>query len=184
MPLSRLDAKAALIVIDLQKGIVAIPTTMSTSDVVVRSAQLARAFRSKGRPVSLVNVTAAAPGRTDAGPRNFNFPEDWTELVPELDQQPSDHPISKKCVGAFIGTDLDAYLRQHGVTQVFLTGIASSGGIESTARSAADFGYNVAIVIDATADRDVEIHNFFVEKLFPRLSETDTTENVLKALAR
>jgi nicotinamidase-related amidase len=51
-------------------------------------------------------------------------------------------------VGAFIGTSLDDYLRQRGVTQIFLTGIATSNGVEATARSAYDYGYNVVIVVD------------------------------------
>jgi nicotinamidase-related amidase len=182
MPVTTLDTTAALIVIDLQKGIVGIPTAHPTADIVARSAQLARAFRKRGLPVVLVNVTAGAPGRTDAGPRKYSFPDDWAELVPELEQQADDYLVSKQRVGAFIGTSLDEYLRQRGVTQVFLTGIATSVGVESTARSAYDFGYNVAVVVDAITDRDAETHRYCVEKVFPRISETDTTDNVLKLL--
>ena len=125
MPLTQIDPVAALIVIDLQKGIVALPVAHPVGDIVRRSAQLTRAFRAKGLPVVLVNVTAAAPGRTDAGPHNFPIPADWAELLPELDQQPSDYLVSKQRVGAFIGTGLDDYLRQRGVTQVFITGICN-----------------------------------------------------------
>jgi len=182
MPLTTLDTIAALIVIDLQKGIVALPTVHPISEIVSRSALLARAFRKRGLPVVLVNVTAAAPGRTDAGPRKFSLPDDWTDLVPELEQQPDDHLVSKQRPGAFIGTSLDDYLRQRGVTQVFLTGIATSGGVESTARSAHDYGYNVVLVVDAMTDRDADAHSYNVEKMFPRLGETDSTDNVLKLL--
>jgi nicotinamidase-related amidase len=99
-----------------------------------------------------------------------------------LEQQPSDYIVSKQRVGAFIGTSLDDYLRQRGVTQVFLTGIATSLGVESTARSAYDLGYNVVFAVDAMTDRDAEAHRHSVEKIFPRLGEVDTTENVLKRL--
>jgi nicotinamidase-related amidase len=54
-------------------------------------------------------------------------------------------------VGAFIGTSLDECLRQCGVTQIFLTGISTSAGVESTGRSAYDYGYNVVYVADAMA---------------------------------
>jgi nicotinamidase-related amidase len=182
MPVTTLDTTAALIVIDLQKGIVALPTLHSTDEIIAHSAQLARAFRERGLPVVLVNVTAAAPGRTDVGPRNFSFPDDWTELIPELEQSPEDYIVSKQRVGAFIGTSLDEILRQRGVTQVFITGIATSGGVVSTARSAYDHGYNVVLVVDAITDRDAEVHRYFVENVFPRISETDTTDNVLKLL--
>ena len=182
MPLTKLDTTAALLVIDLQKGIVVMPTVHAISEIAGRSAQLARAFRERGLPVVLVNVTAAAPGRTDAGPRKFSFPPDWTELVPELEQHPDDYLVSKQRVGAFIGTSLDDFLRQRGVTQIFLTGVATSLGVESTARSAYDYGYNVVLVVDAMTDRDADAHRHSVEKIFPRLGETATTDGVLKLL--
>lgn len=182
MPLKRLDSVAALIVIDLQKLITGIPTVHPTGEIIGRAAQLARAFRERGLPVVLVNVTGAPPGRTDAGPRNFSFPPDWTEFVPELEQHPDDHTVSKQRWGAFIGTGLDDFLRQRGVTQVFLTGISTSAGVESTARSAYDYGYNVVLVVDAMTDRSADAHQHCVEKIFPRLGETEVTENILKAL--
>ncbi|MCU1307621.1 MAG: isochorismatase hydrolase [Acidobacteriaceae bacterium] len=182
MPLTKLDGTAALIVIDLQKGIVGLGTVHPAGEIIARAAQLARAFRERGLPVVLVNATGAAPGRTDAGSPKFSRPADWTELVPELEQQPSDHIVSKQRWGAFIGTSLDDYLRQRGVTQIFLAGIATSFGVESTARSAYDHGYNVALVVDAMTDRDADAHRNSVEKIFPRLGETDTTDNLLKLL--
>ena len=74
MPLTQLDPTAALIVIDLQKGIVGMPTAHPIAEIVERNAQLARAFRERGLPVVLVNVTGAAPGRTDAGPARSVVP--------------------------------------------------------------------------------------------------------------
>jgi len=182
MPVTRLDEKAALVVIDLQKGIAAMQTAHPMSEVISRSAQLARAFRKKGLPVVLVNVSGRAPGRTDAGMPSFAFPPDWADLVPELDPQPGDLLVTKQRWGAFLGTTLDEQLRQHGVTQVVLTGVATSVGVESTARSAYDLGYNVALVVDAMTDRDHEAHRYSLEKIFPRLGETGTTDAVLKML--
>jgi nicotinamidase-related amidase len=182
MPLTKLDATAALIVIDLQKGIVARQTVHPASEIVDRSAQLARAFRERGLPVVLVNVTGAAPGRTDSARPKFSPTADWTEFAPELQQHPSDHIVSKQRIGAFIGTSLDDYLLRRGVTQVFLTGIATTAGVESTARSAHDYGYNVVFVVDAMTDRDADAHRHAIEKTFPRFGETETTENVLKQL--
>ncbi len=182
MPLTKLDTAAALVVIDLQKGIVGVPTVHSAGEIIRRTARLARAFRERGLPVVLVNVTGAAPGRTGAGMPKFSFPADWTELVPELEQQPDDHLVTKQRWGAFHGTSLDEYLRQRGVTQIVLTGIATGSGVESTARSAYDLGYNVALVVDAMTDRDADAHRHSVEKIFPRLGQTDTTDNVLKML--
>lgn len=182
MSLTKLDHSAALIVIDLQKGIAGLPAVHPIGEIVSRTARLARAFRQRGLPVVFVNVSGRAPGRTEAGFPNFSFPPDWTDLVPELGQQPGDYLVTKQRVGAFIGTSLHETLHQRGVTQVFLTGVATSLGVESTARSAYDYGYNVVLVVDAMTDRDSDAHRHSVEKIFPRLGETDTTDNVLKLL--
>jgi nicotinamidase-related amidase len=182
MPITRLDTTAALVVIDLQKGVVGLPTAHPTGEITSRTAQLARAFRALGLPVVLVNAMGVAPGRTDASRPKLSFPADWTELIPELEQQPSDHIVTKQRWGAFLGTSLDDYLRQRGVTQIFLTGIATSIGVESTARSAYDLGYNVVLVVDAMTDMSADAHRHSVETIFPRLGETDTTDNVLKRL--
>jgi nicotinamidase-related amidase len=182
MPLTKLGTTAALVVIDLQKGILALATVHPLAEIVDRSAQLARAFRKHGLPVVLVNVNGAAPGRTDAGRPKFSFPADWSELVPELERQPADHIVTKQRWGAFLGTDLDDYLRRQGVTQIVLTGVATSAGVESTARSAYDLGYNVTLAVDAMTDRDAGAHSHSIEKIFPRLGETATTADVLKLL--
>jgi nicotinamidase-related amidase len=182
MPITKLDENVALIVIDLQKGVVSMPTVHPTAEIVKRTAQLASAFRKRGLPVVLVNVTGMAPGRTGTPRPNFAFPPDWTDLAPELEQAPSDHLVSKQCWGAFLGTSLDEYLHKLGVTQVILVGVATSVGVESTARSAHDLGYHVVLVTDAITDLDAESHRHSIENIFPRLGETDTTENVLAML--
>ena len=182
MPLKKIDDTAALIVIDLQKGIAGLPAVHPVNEIIDRSAQLARAFRKRALPVVLVNVSGAAPGRTDAGMPKFSPPADWTELVPELDRQPGDHIVTKQRWGAFLGTDLNDYFRQRGVTQVVLTGVATSIGVESTARNAHDLGYHVTLVLDAITDRDAGAHQHSVETIFPRLGETATTNDVLKLL--
>jgi nicotinamidase-related amidase len=182
MAVTQIDTVSALVVIDLQKGIVGFPTVHPIGEMIERSARLARAFREGGLPVVLVNVTGVTPHRTEAGFPKFERPADWADLVPELDQQPDDILISKQSWGAFIGTALDDELRRRGVTQIVLTGIATTFGVESTARSAYDFGYNVTLVVDAMTDREPDAHRHAVEKIFPRLGETATTDEVLKLL--
>jgi nicotinamidase-related amidase len=184
MPLTKLDNATALVLIDLQKGIVAQPTAHPTGPVIANAARLARAFRARQWPVVLVHVTGSAPGRTDVTRPNATRPADWAELVAELEQQPGDHVIAKQRWGAFIGTELDAHLRERNVTQIVLGGVATSIGVESTARSAFDYGYNVVLVSDAMTDMNADAHRNSVEKIFPRLGEVDFTENVVKMLAR
>lgn len=85
-------------------------------------------------------------------------------------------------MGAFTGTSLDDYLRQHGVTQVVLAGTSTSAGVESNGRSGFDLGYNVTFVVDAVTDRDADSHRHSIEKVFPRFGEIATTQQVLVLL--
>lgn len=181
MPLTQLDKTPALVVIDMQKGIVGMPLAHDGAQITENNAKLARAFRARGLPVVLVNVTAGAPGRTDVT-HDFQPPEDWAELVPELGEHPDDHKVTKLQWGAFHGTSLDHFLRRRDVTQVVLTGIATSIGVESSARNAHDHGYHVVLVTDAMTDMDPQAHQHSVDKIFPRLGETTTTETVLGLL--
>jgi nicotinamidase-related amidase len=182
MPLTELDSTSALVLIDLQKGFTGLPTAHSMQEIIARAASLAATFRKRNLPVILVNVTGLAPGRTDESFPDFKFPDNWTELVEELNASSQDHLVSKQRWGAFIGTDLDQYLRSKGVTQVFIGGIATSIGVESTARSAFDLGYNVVLVSDALTDMDIVAHNHALEKIFPRMSQIDTTNNIIEKL--
>jgi nicotinamidase-related amidase len=183
MPISTLDPKAALIVIDLQKGIVSMPVAHPVEDVIERACALADAFRRHGLPVVLVNVEAGAPGRTEQAPNRAAFPAGWTEFIPELNRQASDHTVTKRTWGAFTNTDLEHYLKQRGVTQVVIAGVATSAGVESTARHAHELGFNVALAIDAMTDSRPDAHLHSISRIFPRLGETATAQQIIDLIA-
>ena len=182
MAVTALDPKTALLVVDLQKGIVTIPAAHPAAGVVANAAALADAFRKHHLPVVLVNVGGGAPGRTEAPPRGGDRPADWAELVPELHQQPSDILVTKKTWGAFTGTGLGEKLKALGVTQVVVAGIATTFGVESTARQAHELGMNVTLAVDAMTDPNPDAHVNSVTRIFPRLGETGTTAEILALL--
>ncbi|MFG2502970.1 isochorismatase family protein [Streptomyces sp. NPDC048441] len=182
MTATTLDPTTALVLVDLQKGIAALPTAHPSAEIIERSARLAAAFRERGLPVVLVRVTGGAPGRTEGHVGGGDMPADWAELVPELGRQDSDIVVTKQQWGAFYGTDLDLQLRRRGVTQVVVAGIATSIGVESTARAAHEHGYHVTVAVDAVTDMDADAHRNSLEKIFPRLGETDTGEAIAKLL--
>ncbi|MFG2679822.1 hydrolase [Streptomyces sp. NPDC048392] len=191
MAVTALDPRTALVVIDLQAGIVAAPTEpYSGAEVVARSAELAEAFRARDLPVVLVRVSFApdgadaVPGRTEAGGAGGPRPEGWDVVVGELAGRPGDITVTKRNWGAFHGTGLDVRLRRRGVTQIVLCGIATSIGVESTARAAHEHGYHVTLATDAMSDMDAEAHRGSVERIFPRLGETGTTQEILGLLAK
>jgi nicotinamidase-related amidase len=182
MTISTLDAKSALLVVDLQKGIVAMPVAHPIAEVVNNAARLADAFRKRGLPVVLINVDGGAPGRTEQARRVTEFPAGWTDLIPELNRQPSDHIVTKRTWGAFANTDLDKYLKQAGVTQVVVSGVATTAGVESTARHAHELGFNVALAVDAMTDMNADAHHNSITRIFPRMGETGTTQEIIDLL--
>ena len=182
MPVTTLDPHPALVVIDLQNGIVSLPAVHSIAEVVKRAAALAEAFRAHSLPVVLVNVGGGAPGRTEQPPRIHAFPPGWTDFVPELNQQPGDHLVTKRTWGAFTNTGLEARLKTLGVTQVVLAGVATSVGVESTARQAYEFGFNVLLATDAMTDMNADAHSNSIARIFPRLGETGSTQDILALL--
>jgi len=187
MPATAIDPKTALVIIDLQKGILQVPTVHPIGEIVKNSVRLARAFRRAKLPVVLVNVGFSADGadaprtRVDAR-RSMTMGPDFADLAPELDAQPSDVFVTKRQPNAFHGTELDLQLRRRGVTGIVITGVSTSSGVGTTARAAQDFSYNVTFAADAMTDVDPAAHELFVGKIFPRVGEVDTTDAILALL--
>ena len=74
---------------------------------------------------------ASRPAAPNNPVHRANSPAGWADLIPELNRQPSDHLVTKRTRGAFTHTDLEQYLKQNGVTQVVITGVATGSGVES-----------------------------------------------------
>ena len=184
MPVTTIDPTTALIVIDLQAGLIGLPTVHPFDDIVANAVRLADAFRAKKLPIVLVNVAGGAPGRTEQSPggRRREFPQGWTDLLPELGQQPTDKVVTKYTWGAFHHTDLAEYLTDLGVTQVVIAGISTSSGVETTARQAYEHGFHVTLATDAMTDTNPVTHDNTIAYIFPKLGETGTTDDILTLL--
>ena len=183
MPLTTLDPKTALIVVDLQKGIIDMSFTHPITDVIERNCALLGAFRRHDLPVVLVNVAGGAPGRTEQPRRYSTFPKGFSDLIPELDRQSSDIVVTKRTWGAFASTDLETQLKAKEITQVVVTGVATGTGVEATARQAYEAGFNVTLAIDAMTDARSGAHEYSLTHVFPRLGETGSTQGILDLLA-
>ncbi|MFJ3925966.1 hydrolase [Streptomyces sp. NPDC090022] len=184
-----LDAHTALVLIDLQEGILALPTARPAEEVLAHGVALARAFRAHGLPVVRVKVEWSPdggdrppaevdrPGPAAAPPAAFSaFPAALT------DGGAGDLVVTKRHWGAFTGTELDLQLRRRGVRRIVLAGISTSAGVESTARSAWEHGYGLVFAEDATADLDADSHAHTFTKIFPRLGLVRSSAEVIKAL--
>jgi nicotinamidase-related amidase len=182
--------KTAVVIIDLQKGILSIQSEPYSSKVVLDNvAKLLTVVRKNKMPVFLVHVTPS-PDLKDAlhpvAETSFSmsgFNPEWSEFAPGLNIQPSDFLITKHQWGAFYGTELDLQLRRRGIDTIILCGISTNFGVESTARFAYELGFNQIFVEDAMAARSKEEHEYPKKYIFPRLGLIRNTEEVLKALS-
>ena len=170
---------SALVLIDLQKGIVSRPVAPHPgAEVVTIAKELAGHFRGAGAPVVLVNVSFSAdfkdalrqPVDQPFTPPPGGFPPDFSELADGL-AQPGDIRITKRQWGAFYGTELDLQLRRRGVQTIVLAGISTNIGVESTARQAWEHGYSLVIVEDASSSTSAEMHAFSIDNIMPRLAK-------------
>ena len=180
----QLTAKnTALVLIDLQKGVLAMPVVPHSAAVIYeRSMQLAQRFRAAGAPVVRVRVSFSGD-MADASqapvdqPTNYSaLPAGWDEFPDPL--QPSDLVITKRHWGAFYGTELDLQLRRRAVRCIVLGGIATNIGVESTARSAAEHGYELVVAEDLCGGVSAEGHAFSFKHILPRLARITTSEAI------
>jgi nicotinamidase-related amidase len=181
-----LDPKTtALVLIDLQQGIVAREADPhSSADVVKRSVELANAFRRGTGMVVLVRVLF---NEVLLHPVDQSFPRgtpppNAMEFVPEVGVQPSDVVIEKRQWGAFYGTQLDQVLRRRGIKTIVIGGIATNIGVESTAREAFDRGYQMVFAEDAMSSIGAEAHEFAVKTIFPLMGRVRSVDEIVKAL--
>jgi len=188
-PLSLDPATTALIVIDLQCGIVARQAAPhSASEVVERCVKLAEAFRSQKALVILVHVGFSEDDRdrlkpdADSPAPSGPLPPDWSEIVPEIGPRPGDIVITKRQWGAFYGTALELQLRRRGIRTIVFGGIATNFGVESTARDAYERGFEQVFVEDAMSGLTAGAHEFAVTTIFPRMGRIRSTDDVLAAI--
>lgn len=190
MPSTALDAETALVVIDLQNWFRHVPTVHPAATVLASAGRLAAAFRAAKRPVVLVSVAFSADDadrlkpRADAAPRALPSDPEMLAYAPELGASPGDLRITKRQWNAFYGTELDLQLRRRRVTGIVLAGVATSIGVDTTARGAYERGYNVTFATDAMTDLDAAAHEHGVAKMFPRMGEVDTTDEILRHVPR
>lgn len=191
MDLTLEPSRTALVAIDLQRGIVSLPSApYPASQVVERAAEVARALRAAGGTVVLVHVTPSPDGRDALKPitdapnpaAGRALPPDWAEILPEMGPQPGDIVITKRQWGAFYGTELDLQLRRRGIDTILLCGISTNIGVESTARDAYERGYQQVFVEDAMAAREADEHTHTVRTVFSRIGRVRTAQDVLAAL--
>jgi nicotinamidase-related amidase len=182
----------ALVLIDMQKGILGMPLApYGSAQLVENAVALGKRLKEAGGSVVLVNVAFAndhadrlsqevdAPMQVRPG----GMPAEWSEFVPEIASLQMDVVITKRQWSAFHGTELDLQLRRRGITTIVLGGVATNFGVESTARDAWQHNYAVVIAEDACASMGADLHEFSVEKILRRVARVRSTAEILAGLS-
>jgi nicotinamidase-related amidase len=197
--ITAIDKNTALVVIDLQDGIVKMKMAHSAVEVVRQSVKLVDAFRLAGLPVVLVNVVpfgapsgkvrTEAPGmsRDEAAQQQARAAMEaagFFELVPEMGAKPDDIYVTKKTWNAFYDTSLEERLKALEVTNIVLCGIATSIGVEGTARAAYERGFNLSFASDAMTDLVMGAHENSLRVIFPRIGEVGETDSIIEHLQK
>ena len=85
--------------------------------------------------------------------KSFEYGTWGGEICPEFEPKPGEIVATEHwCSSGFVNTDLDLQLKKHGIHQLIVIGLIAHTCIEATVRFAAELGYEVTVVRDATAD--------------------------------
>lgn len=189
----RLDPHStALVLIDIQKGILSLPMAPHTAEQVVRQAcELARQCKAAGIATVHVRVSfsqdyADKPNQPTDTPMVLppgGLPADWAEITPALASIPADIAITKRHWSAFYGTELDLQLRRRGISTIILGGLMTNFGVESTARDAWQHNYGVVIAEDVCSSFAPELHRFSIDQVMPRIARVSGTASIIAALS-
>ncbi len=179
--------KVALVVIDLQQGIVnpsRKTSPYSAKEVVENSRKLIEDFKAKGVFVVLVRVSTSdgkdmVKPETDLPPSNFKFPKGFDAYVPEIADIDNTYKITKRQWGAFYGTDLDLQLRRRKISTIVLCGISTGIGVDTTAREGYSRGFNQYFVEDAMTSSIEGEHEYVCKNIFPKIGKIRTTEEII-----
>ena len=193
--ITSIDKQTALVLIDLQKGIVRMDTAHPVKNILQKASMLVDVFRAANLLIVVVHVNPMDATWTKTRVEVSNLPQNqmmktiakmampimgFTDIVPEIEIKPEDILIEKKSWNAFFQTSLNKELKKRNITQLVLSGISTSIGVEGTARAASELGYNIIFATDAMTDKILEAHENSIRNIFPRLGELGTVMEITR----
>ena len=181
----------ALLIMDVQQDIV--ERFASDDGYLGRLAAAIAAARGAGIAVTYVTVGFRA-GYPEVSERNKSFSaiagtgrftdgDPGARIPAVVAPAPGEVTVTKRRVSAFAGSDLEVLLRARGTSHLVLAGIATSGVVLSTLRQAADLDYRLTVLADGCLDRDPEVHQVLLHKVFPRQAEVASIADWAASLA-
>lgn len=138
----------ALLLIDIQKGLQQLGfygDERNNLDAELNSTRILEAVRKKGWPIFHVQ-------HCSTNPDSPLYPSKETHAFQSGVTPQNEEPvIAKEVNSAFIGTDLEQRLKKQGITDVIISGLTTEHCISTSTRMAANLGFNVTLISDATA---------------------------------
>jgi nicotinamidase-related amidase len=184
-PVPPIDAqRAALLVMDYQHAWI---QTLTNTDALLSQATQAISIAREHGALVVYTLVAFTPADYAAVPEhNIIFsqlasqPGLLDEDAPDtaidhrVAPEPGDNVVRKTRVGAFARTGLDEWLRDLAIDTLILAGISTSGVVLSTVCDAADRDYRIVVLADACANREPEIQDLLIGKIFPQRAQVIT----------
>ncbi len=140
------DASPALLIIDVQQGL-ADPKLGKRNNPGAESnmAALLQAFRRRGLPIVHIGHDSTEPD----SPLRPELP--GNAFKQEVLPLAGETVMRKQVNSAFIGTELEAYLRERGIDALIIVGLTTDHCVSASTHMASDLGFDVTLVADATA---------------------------------
>lgn len=172
--------KSALIVIDMQQGMFAMPDAQpyDGTGVVLRIRSLIARARETSAPLFFVQHQGGPGHPLEPGSKGYPF-------VPDLSPLPNDCVVIKEFCSAFRETDLDDRLRSAGVEQLIFCGMQTEYCIDTAVRVGFELGYRITLVSDGhttgntrelKAEQIISHHNRVLNRQFAALKLADHVE--------
>jgi nicotinamidase-related amidase len=166
--------KQALLVIDLQQGLLAM-NPLDYPRVQENIAALMKAAHAAGRLIVLVRHTEPFDGGLKEDSKEWMFD-------PFLENLPHDRIMNKTESSAFLQTDLDEFLKSRDVTHVLAMGMQTEYCIDATIKSGYERGFVMQVVADGVTTFDSpylsakQLNAHYVHAIYPNFAECKTAE--------
>ena len=185
-------ARTALLIADFYADMMGTLPHATDRNVIQNTVAVQKAARDAGLLVCY-SATVFRPGYVEISSRNKTFSQRKASGQPAVIDplrlihdavKPSDDEVvvGKHRVNALYGTGLDVVLRANDVETLIILGYATSGVVLSTVRYAADLDYRLVVVEDCCADQQPDVHDFLIQRIFPRQADVVSSGDVVAAL--
>ena len=107
---------------------------------------------------------------------------DEAQVLEELAPLAGELVVTKTCTSVFLGSHLDRYLRNMGITYLIACGVATNGCVESAVRDASDLEYSILLPEDACATLSQKDQDTSVNAMHPLYAQAMSTESLIKKM--